>query len=161
MNEMTKLTVIFLAGVVVGVLGATSTLFQGEPEQAATEAVTRDAGRQTAAEAGQRPAETAETRVPVEQPAAEPEPADVQAEAPPVEAEPDRVAPESPRTDVEVAEQGEGENGEASAAAEQGAEARVFCMQMENTGQCRCYDAETMAPAEVSAEECRKRLAEE
>lgn len=161
MNEKTKLVVTFLAGVVIGVLGATSTLFQGEPDQAPTEIATRDTGRETGREAGPGAAQTAEPRAPLEQAAAGPESSEPQAEAAQAQPEPDVAQAEPASSDVVAAEEGTAEDGDALVAEGQASEDRIFCMQMENSGQCRCYDAETMFPAEVSPEECKRRLTEE
>lgn len=158
MNEMTKLILTFIAGVVVGVLGATSTMFQGKQEQSPTEVVTSNTGRET----GRSPGETVKPRVPAEQPATEFEPSELEAEAPQARAEPNLVQTEPPRSNLEEVEQGAGEDGEVlMPEEEQEAEERIFCMLIENSGRCQCYDVETTAPADVSAEDCRDRIAEE
>lgn len=157
MNEMTKLILTFIAGLVVGVLGATSTMFQGKQEQSPTEIVTSDTGGET----GQSPGETVKPRVPVEQPATEFEPSELEAEAPQAQAEPNLVQTEPPESILEEVEQGAGEDGEALMPVEQEAEEGIFCMLMEDSGRCQCYDVETSAPADVSAEECRDQVAEE
>jgi hypothetical protein len=160
-NEMTKLILTFIAGVVVGVLAATSTMFQGKQEQSPTEIVT-NTGRETGGETGQSPGETVKPRVPVEQPATEFEPSELEAQAPQAQAEPNLVQTEPPRSNLEEVEQGAAEDGEAlMPEEEQEAEERIFCMLIENSGRCQCYDVETTAPADVSAEECRDRIAEE
>ena len=106
MNEMTKLMVTFLAGLVVGVLLATSTLFQGESQPAPREIVTPHTGRETAREAGQSPAKPAERREPIEQAEAEPEadlePTVQEAEAPQavVDADKDDALPGKRRPSV-------------------------------------------------------------
>lgn len=161
MNEMTKLILTFIAGLVVGVLGATSTMFQGKQEQPPSEIVTSDTGRETGGETGQSPGETVKPRVPVEQPATEFEPSELEAEAPQAQAEPNLVQTEPPESKLEEVEQGAGEDGESLMPVEQEAEERIFCMLMENSGRCQCYDVETSAPADVSAEECRDQVAEE
>lgn len=157
MNEITKLILTFLAGLVVGVLGATSTLFQGEPEPSPSEIVTSKADR----ERGQSPGERVEPGLPVEQPAPESGSSELEAEAPQARAEPNLVQTEPPQSNVEAAEQDTGDDGEMLMPVEPEAEDKIFCMLMENTGRCQCYDAATMAPADVSAEECREQLAEE
>lgn len=174
MNEMTKMILIFVAGVLVGVLGATSSLFKGEPEPAPTEIVTRDVGidsrgqtpgqvpsqtpSQTQAESGQGPGATAAPQVAVEQPAMESQP---QAEAPQSQVETNLAQAESPQSNEAEVEQGSGPSDDMNEQTEQDAEESFFCMLTENSGQCRCYDAETTAPLDVSAEECRDKLAEE
>ena len=180
MNEMTKMILIFIAGVLVGVLAATSSLFKGEPEPAPTEVVTRDVGidtggqapgqvpgqtpSQTQGESGQGPGTTAAPQVLVEQPVAEPHPqaSEPQVDAQQPQAETNLAQAVSPQSNNAEAEQGADESDDENAQSEQQeAEESFFCMLMENSGQCRCYDAETTVPLDVSADECRDKLAEE
>lgn len=163
MNDMTKLVLTFIAGVLVGVLGATSTLFKGEPDPAPTQTVTTSAGTAVspadggASEQSATQGETAQASP--EQPATESESAESAAE-PSVAEETPEMAQDEPTQAEAAAEVAEAPDETLLAEAQDGEE-RIFCMLMENSGQCRCYNAETTAPVDVSAEECRDQLAEE
>ncbi len=165
MNEKTKLILVFVAGVVVGVLGATSTLFQGEPEPSTTEIVTSDRGDAstpgTGAEAVQSAAESSVPPTPVAQAAAQTQYPDSDAEAIRAQAQPDEAQAEPAEAVAEEAEQAVVDSSEALADAAQESGERIFCMMLESSGRCQCYDAESMAPADVSDAECRAQLAEE
>lgn len=183
MNEMTKMVLVFVAGVIVGVLAATSSIFNGEPDAAPVEVVTSDSGTeantQAAAESGDSPAaqsgsDSAMTAPAMTQPAeeapAEPGPGTTgfeaqtsleQAEASlaQAEAEAETALSQAGESAAQVVEEA-AEEVEALAAPEEAAP-QIFCMQMESSGECRCYEAETMATADLSAEECAAKLAEE
>ena len=182
MNEMTKMVLVFAAGVIVGVLAATSSIFNGEPEAAPVEVVTSNAGTDASAES---PAESnnaqgaqsgsdaamsaaATTQAAEDAPAADPgttgfeaQTSLEQAEASlaQAEAEAEATLDEAGETAEEMVEDAVEEV--AALAEPEEAAPQIFCMQMESTGQCRCYEAETMATADVSAEECAAKLAEE
>lgn len=151
---MTKLILAFAVGVVIGVLGATSSIFQGDPAQPPEEVVTSEPAMRAAEPPRERTDENttarsdevAETAAPVEQPASEPEPEasneEATATAPEAEQDLAQSEPEPPVSDDED-------------------QATIFCMQMESSGECRCYETDTMVIADVSAEECMAQLEEE
>lgn len=159
MNENTKLVLVFIVGVIVGVLGATSTLFKEEPAPSPAPAVTSSTASDTGRGAEQSVAEAAPRPMTAQQAASEPESSEPEAEAPAPRSESSTAQADSATSSTES--EPEAEEALEVASAEPGSDERIFCMQMENTGQCQCYDAETMAAADVSAEECRRHVAEQ
>lgn len=186
-NDMTKMILVFAAGVIVGVLAATSSIFNGEPEATPVEVVTSSASTDAAeesldnatsvADAGSDAAMSAteSSQVSDEAPAVndteapgfeartsleEAEESLAQAEAQAQDAAPAESAYQEVASETEDAVEEVAESVE-SALTPTGGDDQIFCMQMESSGQCRCYDAETMATADVSPEECTARLAEE
>ena len=173
MNDMTKQILIFVAGVIVGVLIATSTIFKGDPEPAPSASVSTNTSPQApsqsdvqsaapvAAQSGQSAPATSTPQVTANQPAVS---------AAPAAAEPESSAPAAPldEPETELAMDDSSDSSDdptASEAAETDEESgsddqeTVFCM--ESGGQCRYFDAQTMAQADLSAEECRQKLTEE
>lgn len=165
MNENMKLILAFFIGLVVGILAATSTLFQDEPELPATQvtsstpgdAARMDSGAQTGANA---PASTA-PQAQALQPAAQTEPAATASEAPVEDSASDLAQNEPDETDSEDAVADMSDVADEEATDTQEAEERFFCMLLESSGQCRCFDVETNEPVDISVEECRTQLAEE
>ena len=161
MNENTKLVLVFLLGVIVGVLGATSTLFRGEPDPSPTGNVASPPGEETGIESPQRLGESLEDGMPVDQPEPEVEPLEMEADAPETEADFNVPQTEISQSGEDGPEQGADESAAAAVPVEQEPAERFSCMLMENSGQCRCYDVETAALVDISADECKDQLAEE
>ena len=167
MNEMTKMIVVFVAGVVIGVLGATSSIFQGDPEPAPLQTVPNEPAARAAGPAGDQagsnnapaPLAVAPTPAPIDPPATETEASGEEV----AEVQSDAEADDAPAESSTTSADGEEEMAEADEPmleADDDAEP-VFCMQLENTGECRCYETDTMEQTDVSAEECIARLEEE
>jgi hypothetical protein len=156
---MTKLILVFVVGVIFGVLGATSSLFQDEDEAMPTQVVTSDSRGETGREAVPAPVQTAPAPAQIEMPAPEPEASQVVAETSRAEAESNLAQTESPTSAVDETEQGADENDDPMLTAE--AEDRIFCVQKEFSGECQCYNAGTMVSVDVSPEECEAQLAAE